>query len=218
MNTYTYQAALLCGPCGEKTIRELLGKPEDLPERGIVDCRNSLCSHRWNPTVEEYNDSLQHAGWFDCPKCEHGRAAFDEYAFDSDNFPKGPDGDGGGEADTAQTCDHCHTFLENPLTPDGYRSVQEMLNKHGAVLPDHAKEWAEFYNFEFHKQIGSAHEWLDGRIAELSTGAEAELLSIARELAGKLDSDTIQDIFQSDMDSDGYFKETGWYSNEMQDN
>lgn len=33
----------------------------------------------------------------------------------------------------------------------------------------------------------------------------------------KLDGDTIQDAFQTEMDDDGYFKETGWYSPEMSD-
>jgi hypothetical protein len=40
-----------------------------------------------------------------------------ESSYDSDQFPKGPYPDGGGEADAPQHCDHCGTFLENPLTP-----------------------------------------------------------------------------------------------------
>lgn len=32
-----------------------------------------------------------------------------------------------------------------------------------------------------------------------------ELYSLCQELAGRLDSDEMQDLFQSDMDADGYF-------------
>lgn len=43
----------------------------------------------------------------------------DESSYDSDHYPKGPYGDGGGEADSPQHCGACGVFLENPLTPDG---------------------------------------------------------------------------------------------------
>jgi hypothetical protein len=42
-----------------------------------------------------------------------------EYSYDSDDYPKGPYSDGGGEADCPQYCDTCGIFLENPLTHDG---------------------------------------------------------------------------------------------------
>jgi hypothetical protein len=50
-----------------------------------------------------------------------------ESTFDSDDYPKGPYGDGGGEADTPQHCDACGLFLENPLTPHGVEFVREAL-------------------------------------------------------------------------------------------
>ena len=43
----------------------------------------------------------------------------DEYSYDSDNFPKGPYPDGGGESDAPEHCDGCGLWLENPLTRDG---------------------------------------------------------------------------------------------------
>ena len=43
----------------------------------------------------------------------------DENDYDSDDLPKGPYSNGGGEADTPQHCDGCGAFLENPLTGDG---------------------------------------------------------------------------------------------------
>jgi hypothetical protein len=58
------------------------------------------------------------------------------------------------------------------------------------------------------KQYRWAHpiEWLEERISALANDANIDGLSdIARACAGVLDSDTIQDIFQSDMDADGYF-------------
>jgi hypothetical protein len=51
------------------------------------------------------------------------------------------------------------------------------------------------------------HEWFEqfwrGKIEQGSS----ELYSIGMELARQLDSDGIQDLFQSDMDADGYFQE-----------
>ena len=40
----------------------------------------------------------------------------DEYSFDSDDYPKGPYTDGGGESDSPQHCGNCGCFLENPLS------------------------------------------------------------------------------------------------------
>lgn len=50
----------------------------------------------------------------------------DESTFDSDEWPKGPYANGGGEADTPQHCGHCGTFLENPLTSDGASYVRRL--------------------------------------------------------------------------------------------
>jgi len=69
----------------------------------------------------------------------------DEYGYDSDEFPKGPYPDGGGEADSPQHCDHCHEFLENPLTDEGYRAVKEMLADQQGD-PNIEAEWRAFYD------------------------------------------------------------------------
>lgn len=51
-------------------------------------------------------------------------------------------------------------------------------------------------------------EWLDAKITELSMADKVdELCGMFRELASKVDGDTIQDCFQSDMDADSYFNE-----------
>lgn len=71
---------------------------------------------------------------------------------DSDRYPQGPHGSGGGEADAPQHCDHCHAFLENPLTLDGSRYVEEMLEQHAEGergSADVLRQWAEFYGLEY---------------------------------------------------------------------
>lgn len=72
----------------------------------------------------------------------------DESTYDSDDFPKGPYADGGGEADCPQHCDQCGVFLENPLTQEGYKYIREEIaanvqqpNFSGST----AKEWLDFY-------------------------------------------------------------------------
>lgn len=78
-----------------------------------------------------------------------------ESSYDSDEFPKGPYADGGGEADSPQHCDSCGVFLENPLTPDGVAYTRDLIadavrsgrmdrhNRTGAPLA--AAEWQAFY-------------------------------------------------------------------------
>ncbi len=51
-----------------------------------------------------------------------------ESTWDSDDYPKGPYGDGGGEADSPQYCGQCQLFLENPLTTNGVAYVLELLD------------------------------------------------------------------------------------------
>lgn len=75
----------------------------------------------------------------------------DESSYDSDDFPKGPYPDGRGEADSPQHCDHCHVFLENPLTDDGRTYVQEQVRLAYATKDfrgsrDVVSEWRVFYD------------------------------------------------------------------------
>jgi hypothetical protein len=51
----------------------------------------------------------------------------------------------------------------------------------------------------------SAGEWLEAKLTE-TTDAD-ELRSFARSLASKLDNDSIQDLFQTEMARDGFFAE-----------
>lgn len=79
----------------------------------------------------------------------------DESSYDSDDYPKGPYENGGGEADAPQHCDHCGTFLENPLTPDGVAYVRGAIADyirsggmdHGNRTGNHqaAYGWQQFY-------------------------------------------------------------------------
>lgn len=70
----------------------------------------------------------------------------DESSYDSDDYPKGPYDNGGGEADSPQHCDQCGVFLCNPLTEDGRNYVLENLNQLTEPPKQTAKEWVKFYD------------------------------------------------------------------------
>lgn len=57
----------------------------------------------------------------------------DERQYDSDEYPKGPYADGGGEADAPQHCGDCGQFVENALTRDGYAYLLELMQENGEV-------------------------------------------------------------------------------------
>lgn len=48
-------------------------------------------------------------------------------------------------------------------------------------------------------------EWLDHFIDSYAERPVEDVLKLAKDLASKLDGDTIQDLFQQEMDDDGYF-------------
>lgn len=70
----------------------------------------------------------------------------DENSFDSDDFPKGPYADGGGEADYPAHCSMCQEFLENPLTTDGYNYVEDQIKEEIEKNPV-LSQWFNFYDF-----------------------------------------------------------------------
>lgn len=77
--------------------------------------------------------------------------------YDSDEYPKGPYPDGGGEADSPQHCGNhgkcisaidipghvVGAFLENPLTSDGEQYAKDAIAEGGEV----SKIWAEYYSY-----------------------------------------------------------------------
>ncbi len=72
----------------------------------------------------------------------HGADPEDEATWDSDEWPKGPYPDGGGEADSPQHCDCCGLFLGNPLTAEGREYVQQAVQEaQGACW----RQWATYY-------------------------------------------------------------------------
>lgn len=119
MDAYIYKADIWCEQCGE-AIREQLTKEGKAPE---------------DPS--------------------------DETSYDSDEFPKGPFPDGGGESDRPEHCAAgkdclnaldldgftCGAFLENDLTTDGIRYLEEQLEDpgHGPVV----EMWVEFYSHSY---------------------------------------------------------------------
>ena len=94
MDAYVYQAALWCGSC---MIRRLVEEKKASP--GALGMQPA--------------EALQ--------QIVSSNGFTDESDYDSDDLPKGPYPDGGGEADTPQHCDECGCFLENPLITDGTR-------------------------------------------------------------------------------------------------
>lgn len=106
----------------------------------------------------------------------------DEYTYDSDQFPKGPYPDGGGESDSPQHCgnhDACHDptiidgkrcgkFLENDLTSAGVlylkQSAEEDLELYGKVGPV-VQFWLDHY-----RQVGYDIEISE---QEIDIGGEA---------------------------------------------
>lgn len=94
-----------------------------------------------------------------CTDCGNGfKRAIDadspprpEECDDSERYPQGPIGNGGGEADTPQHCGKCGTFLENPLTREGRIYVEERIEtaRIDRKLDSVALTvWAQFYGME----------------------------------------------------------------------
>ena len=124
MDTYLYKGALWCGRC---IIKALVAEQKAAP--GAIDML---------PT-EALKQIVSSNGYTS------------ESDYDSDDLPKGPYADGGGEADTPQHCDGCQQFLENPLTGDGLIYVEDALRrclttkKLTRVTNDAIVDWADFY-------------------------------------------------------------------------
>jgi hypothetical protein len=127
MDAYLYKAALWCGPC---IIKTLVAERKAAP--GAIDI-----------SPAEALEQIVSANGF---------TSESDYA--SDDLPKGPYADGGGEADTPQHCDGCRQFLENPLTGDGLIYVEDAIRdwlttgKPNGVTNDVIVEWANFYKDE----------------------------------------------------------------------
>jgi hypothetical protein len=95
-----------------------------------------------------------------CTDCSHGVQGalikpdhvdmIDQDSYDSDEWPKGPYSEGGGEADSPQHCDHCGVFLDNPLTGDGETYVRDAFREYvelGRGSLDILAEWKAAYNW-----------------------------------------------------------------------
>lgn len=86
-----------------------------------------------------------------CDDCAHDRQK-DNWSQrrndDSNVYPKGPYGDGGGEADHPQHCADCNLFLENPLTTDGEDYVRDAVDSVGCNT-DTLTAWREHYAYLF---------------------------------------------------------------------
>ncbi len=81
---------------------------------------------------------------------EFAPGELDESSYDSDEWPKGPYGEGGGESDTPAHCDHCQAFLDNSLTGDGETYVRDAFREYvetGRGSLDVLSEWKAGYDW-----------------------------------------------------------------------
>ena len=100
MDAYIYRAVLWCRPC---MIKALVAERKAAP--GAIDI-----------SPAEVLQQIVSANGFTS-----------ETDYDSDDLPKGPYAEGGGEADAPQHCDGCGQFLGNPLTLDGLICVENVI-------------------------------------------------------------------------------------------
>jgi len=123
MDAYIYRAGLWCGPC---VIKALVVAGKAAPSAIDISSAEALRQ------VVSAN----------------GFASESDY--DSDDLPKGPIAQGGGEADTPRHCEGCGQFLANPLTGDGLiwvdDTIRDCLTTRKATAP--LNEWADFYKDE----------------------------------------------------------------------
>ena len=70
--------------------------------------------------------------------------------YDSNDYPKGPFPDSGGESDSPEHCSQCEIFLRNPLTTEGERWVRDRVredlaagNKNSLAI----KQWMPYYDY-----------------------------------------------------------------------
>ena len=143
MRAFIYQAALWCEDCGW-AIRARLEKEIKIPVHDFLKQVGDLEEWKENrgswarELIREKHGIPMHAKKVWPP----GFDPEDETTFDSDQYPKGPYCNGGGESDCPNHCDGCKVFLENPLTQDGENYVREQADK--GHIPD---EWREFYDY-----------------------------------------------------------------------
>src|SRR5215469_2563990 len=124
MHAYIYRAGLWCGP---RVIKALVTARKAAP--GAIDMSPA--------------DALQ--------QIMSANEFASESDYDSDDLPKGPYAEGGGEADTPRHCEGCRHFLGNALTTDGLIWVEDAIRgylttgKATAATSGTVNEWADFY-------------------------------------------------------------------------
>lgn len=126
-----------------------------------------------------YCESCGKGLMMEIPKPAHA-ARDDESTYDSDEWPKGPYGDGGGEADCPQHCGMCGLFLDNSLTEDGSTYVKQaweayMNDERGRLSV--LLEWRDGYPVEFAEWCADAEAREEAN--QLSNGQLSRLSDLA---------------------------------------
>lgn len=142
--TYIYNADIYCDSCGEAIIKELLSRDETVE----VDCRS--CKWKGPLTTELEATTTNSTGWMLCPQCGLYSVAYDEYKYDSDDFPK-DNSHCSSESDSPQHCGACGEFLENDLTTEGIDYVVSMLvdaYQSGKPISNTLKAYYSYYSLD----------------------------------------------------------------------
>ena len=93
----------------------------------------------------------------------------DESSYESDDFPKGPFPDAGGESDCPQHCAACGVYLEAPLTPSGVTNALDALDE-SDVRREPLDTWAaDLHDYSLDDAQAAILDAYDAKQAEAPT-------------------------------------------------
>lgn len=127
METYIYNADLLCGDCGH-------------------DVRRNIEATAMDSFRERNPDAILDSSDPEDVDIALGFDPENESDYDSEQYPKGPFP--AGESDSPDHCGKCGVFLENPLTGDGYEYVIDAFISFLVYRDGDAetiRQWLAFY-------------------------------------------------------------------------
>ena len=157
MDAYIYRAGLWCGPC---VIKAFVAAGKATP--GAIDISSA--------------EALRQV------VSANGFASESDY--DSDDLPKGPIAQGGGEADTPRHCEGCGQFLANPLTGDGLiwvdDTIRDCLTTRKATAP--LNEWPTSTRMNSTSAASSSELWKSSPPIMPNSPSPGSISATARQL------------------------------------